>query len=295
MIGRPVRVAFSAIPWCEEFLRTAQAEHVVELDVREIKPIHRAFRPMVMEAAFDVTELAIITAIQAVDHGKPIIPLPVTVASRFQHKCIVQNAEHGKLDPRDLPGRRVAVRAYSQTTGAWVRTILAMEFGVASESVFWVTQEAPHVAEATEPPNVLRDPDGAGPAELLANGQVDAAIFGRDLPSDPWVRPLIEDPDAVARASYQRSRIVPVNHVIAVARDFAERRPDLVKYVYRTFAASRPLAFENEQLELHPFGCDEMRHSVDVLLRNAAAQKLTTKLMTFEEVFGEAAQLLDET
>jgi 4,5-dihydroxyphthalate decarboxylase len=295
-MARPsVSVAFSAIPWCEEFLRTAQAEEVLALDIREIEPIHRAFRPMVMEAAFDVTELAIVTAIQAVDHGKPIIPLPITVASRFQHKCIVQNARQGKLEPADLPGRRVAVRAYSQTTGAWVRTILSMEFGVASDSVFWVTQEAPHVAEVTEPPNVLRDPNGAGHAELLENGQVDAAIFGRDLPSEPWVRSLIDNPDASARASYERSRVVPINHVIAVSRDFAERYPDAVSYIYRTFAASRARVFQDEQLELHPLGFDEMRHSMDVLLRHAGAQHLTTKLMTFDEVFGGASHLLGET
>jgi len=287
-----VRVALSKTPLCSEFLRAA--EGVIDLDIQEIKPIHRAFRPMVMEAAFDISELAIVTAIQAVDHGKPIIPLPITVAARFQHKCIVQNSRYGKLRPADLPGRRVAVRAYSQTTGAWVRTILEMEFGIASDSIFWVTQEAPHVAEAAEPANVLRDPNGVGPAELLENGRVDAAIFGNDLPSDPWVQPLIEDPETVARASYERSKVVPINHVVAVGRDFAEQHPDLVRTVYRTFAASRPRVFQDEQPPLHPFGFDEMRHSVEVLLRHAAAQQLTTKLVSFDQLFGEAAHLLGE-
>ncbi len=295
-IDRPkVKVALSTTPLCREFLRAAQAEGVINLDIQEIKPIHRAFRPMVMEAAFDISELAIVTAIQAIDHGKPIIPLPITVAARFQHKCIVQNSRHGSLTPADLPGRRVAVRAYSQTTGAWVRTILQMEFGVASDSITWVTQEAPHVAEAAEPANVLRDPNGAGPAELLEDGRVDAAIFGNDLPSDSWIQPLIEDPDTVARASYERSKVAPINHVIAVGRNFAERHRDLVQYVYRTFAASRPRVFQDEQLALHPFGCDEMRHSVEVLLRHTAAQQLTTKLVSFDQLFGEAAHLLGKT
>jgi 4,5-dihydroxyphthalate decarboxylase len=291
---RRVRVALSATPLCKEFLRTVEAESVIDLDLQEIKPIHRAFRQMVMETAFDVSELAIVTAIQAIDHGKPIIPLPITVAARFQHKCIVQNSTYTHLKPGDLPGRRVAVRAYSQTTGAWVRTILETEFGVASDSVTWVTQEAPHVAEAAEPANVLRDPNGAGPAELLAGAQVAAAIFGNDMPAEPWVQPLIEYPDAVARASFERSRVVPINHVVAVGRAFAERHPDVVKYVYRTFAAARTRVFDGEKLELHPFGAHEMRHSIEVLLRSAAAQHLTTQPRTFDEIFGEGMRLLAE-
>ena len=80
-----------------------------------------------------------------------------------------------------------------------------------------------------------------------------------------------------------------------MARSFAERHPDIVEYAYRTFATSRPRAFEGEQLELHPFGFDGIRHSVDVLLRLAAAQSLTTRLLTFDDLFGEAAHLLSET
>ena len=290
-----VTAALSATPLCKEFLSTLEGAGEITLDLKAIQPIHRAFRPMVMEAAFDLSELAIVTALQAVDHGKAIIPLPVTVAARFQHKCIVQNSSYTHLRPADLPGRRVAVRAYSQTTGAWVRTILEVEFGVKSDSILWVTQEAPHVAEAAEPENVLRDPNGAGPAELLESGQVAAAILGNDLPSDPWVAPVIGNPDAVARASFERSHVVPINHVVAVSRDFAERNPDVVKHIYRSFAESRGRALGEEQLALYPFGADEMRRSVDVLLGSAAAQRLTTRRMTFDEVFGEGLELLART
>jgi 4,5-dihydroxyphthalate decarboxylase len=290
----PVTIALSGTPICAEFLRLAETEQRIVLDPKTVKPIHRAFRPMVMETAFDISELAIVTAIQAIEHGKPIIPLPITVAARLQHKCIVQNASRGTITPADLPGRRVAVRAYSQTTGAWVRTILGMEFGVASDSVTWITQEAPHVAEATEPPNVLRDPNGAGPAELLAGGLVDAAIFGNDLPTDDWVQPLIPDPEVRARASFERSGVVPINHIVAVSRAFAERHPDVVRYVYSTFATARSRALEPARLAMFPFGPDAMRHSVEVLLEHAHAQQLTSRRLSFDTVFGAAANLIGD-
>jgi len=290
-----VRIALGATPLCAAVLGMLEAEPAFELERHDVRPIHRAFGPMVMEQAFDVSELAIVTALQAVDCGKPIVPLPITVAARFQHKCIVQNATKSHFEPADLIGKRVAVRAFSQTTGAWVRTILEREFDVPSDSITWITQEAPHVAEAVEPPNVLRDPNGAGPAELLERGDVDAAIFGNDLPNEPWVSPVIRDPDAVARASFERSGVVPINHVVAVTRAFAERRPDLVRHLYRIFGAMRSDAFSSAQLALHPFGYDAMRPSVEALLQYAAAQKLTSRQLSYDDLFGEARGILGNT
>jgi len=291
--SRPtIKIALGATPLCRSVLEALGKERSIALDMHAIRPIHRAFRPMVMEAAFDVSELAIVTALQAIDFGKPIVALPITVAARLQHKCIVQNAERTDLGPQDLPGRKVAVRAFSQTTGAWVRTILGMEFGVASDSITWITQEPPHVAEAFEPPNVLRDPNGAGPAELLQRGDVDAAIFGNDLPTEPWVKPVIPDPDAVARASFERFGVVPINHVVAMTKDFAAKFPDAVQLIYRAFAACRQVVFDDDALALHPFGFDAMRPSVEALLQHAAAQHLTRRLLSYDEVFGAAAELL---
>jgi len=287
-----VSIALGGTPLCTAVLGMLEAEPAFALERHDVRPIHRAFRPMVMEQAFDVSELAIVTALQAVDHGKPIVPLPITVAARFQHKCIVQNANFSNFEPADLIGKRVAVRAFSQTTGAWVRTILEREFDVPSDSITWITQEAPHVAEAVEPANVLRDPNGVGPAELLASGAVDAAIFGNDLPTETWVQPVIRDPDAVARASFERSGIVPINHVVAVTRDFAERRPDLIRHLYRIFGAMRNDAFRSAQLALHPFGYDAMRPSVEALLQYAASQKLTSRPLSYDDLFGEALGIL---
>ena len=53
---------------------------------QQATPIHIVFRPMVEENAFDVSELPLVTAIQAVEQKRNIVPLPVTISSRFQHK-----------------------------------------------------------------------------------------------------------------------------------------------------------------------------------------------------------------
>tara|TARA_R110002020_G_scaffold36894_35_gene111025 strand:- start:476 stop:1342 length:867 start_codon:yes stop_codon:yes gene_type:complete len=269
----------------------ASAAGSLDLVQEEVKPIHRAFGPMVARQAFDISELAIVTAIQAVEHGRPIVPLPITVAARLQHRCLVQNGERTDFGPADLKGRRVAVRAYSQTTGAWVRTILETEYGVMSRDIDWITQEGPHVAGAPESANVHRDADGEAALDLLREGRVDAAIFGNDMPSDAWVKPVIADPDATARTSLERTGVVQINHIVAVTRAFAERDPARVKALAAAIAASKA-ALGAEGPDLLPFGEAEMRHSVEVLLGSVHHQGLTTTRLSFDDVFGEGCRLL---
>src|SRR5215467_12774024 len=93
------------------------------LTFSEIRPANRFFKPMVRELKFDVSEMAIATYVQAKAYGKPLVLLPATMMGRFQHGTILCNAAR-PLGPGDLVGKRIGVRASSQTTGVWVRGIL---------------------------------------------------------------------------------------------------------------------------------------------------------------------------
>ena len=53
-----------------------KSDHVV-LDFTEISPIHEAFAPMVRDVNFDISELAIVTALQAIAFRRPVVLLPV--------------------------------------------------------------------------------------------------------------------------------------------------------------------------------------------------------------------------
>lgn len=285
----PYKIALGQTALAEAFL--ANYADAVGLDPQVIRPIHRAFGPMVEKSAFDISELAIVTAIQAVEAGRPIIPLPLTISARLQHRSIVQNADFTDLGPQDLIGKRVAVRAYSQTTGAWVRTILDTEYGVDPRGVEWVTQEAPHVAGAPEPENVVRDPAGRPSLDLLRAGEVTAGIFGNDMPKDPWVRPVIANPDETALASLKSTGVVQINHILAVTRDLAKAQPDLLREIATALIAEKA-KLGTDGPELLPMGADAMRHSVETLLGSAFRQGLTRSALGFDDVFGEGAALL---
>src|SRR6202008_2091546 len=124
-------------------------------------------------------------AVQARAYGKPIVLVPATVMGRSQHGTLLYNAARGKLTPSDLPGKRIGVRSYSQTTSTWLRGILQNDYGVDIEKLRWVPQEHGHVPEYPEPPGVERAAPGRTLIQMLRDGEVAAAIYSLDLPGEP--------------------------------------------------------------------------------------------------------------
>ena len=99
----------------------------VTLDFTEYSPTNKGFKPMVRDGAFDVSEMAIVTYLMAKSFGKPMVLLPNVVLARFQHAHALYNAKSGTMTPADLNGKRVGIRSFTTTTGAWLRGILANE------------------------------------------------------------------------------------------------------------------------------------------------------------------------
>src|SRR5688500_6056495 len=91
---------------------------LVKFDFFEVKVANTQFKALVRQQKYDFGELAMVTFLQAVTYGKPYILLPATIVGRSQHHTIFYNADRGPLRPEDLNGKRVGVRAYTQTTGA---------------------------------------------------------------------------------------------------------------------------------------------------------------------------------
>src|SRR3954468_21717644 len=101
-------------------------------------PPHSAFKRAVRELEFDVCELAIVTFLMAKAHGKPLVLLPAVIFGRLPHQFLMYNPERGRLSPRDLEGKRVAIRSSSVTTVTWLRGILARDYGIDLAKVHWI-------------------------------------------------------------------------------------------------------------------------------------------------------------
>jgi 4,5-dihydroxyphthalate decarboxylase len=216
----------------------------LELEFVDVDPVNRAFADMLRHGRYDVSEIAITVFFQAVEAGKPVWLLPVVAMGGLHHGSIYGNPTAGPPAPGDLAGGRVAVRAYSQTTGLWVRGFLAEEHGVAADSVTWVTTEGSHVAEYEDPPNVVRAETGASLIELLRDGRVDAAILGPGREPTPWCVPLIPDAEQAGQRWLERHGLMPINHMVCVGPSIADE-PELAADLVATLQRAHEVAADS--------------------------------------------------
>jgi 4,5-dihydroxyphthalate decarboxylase len=266
----------------------------VTFDFSDVQPVFKVFGAMVRDCAFDVSELAIVTYLQAKSFGKPLVLLPAVMMGRFQHHCMFYNAERTRLAPSDLPGRRVGVRSYAQTTGAWLRGHLQNDFGVDPAAIRWVTFEDAHVAEFRDPPGVERAAAGRNMTAMLLDGELDAAIFGAELPQDKRLQCVIPDADSAARKWHAQHRAVPINHMVVVRQELARSSPAVVREVYRLLLQSKTAAVTPAAggLDPIPFGFKACRAALEVIIAYCVQQKLIPRPFAVEELFDETTLAL---
>lgn len=281
-----LRTAIGRYPHTSALRDGRVSSDLTALDLDEIAPINRAFAPMVREGRFDVSEMAIATFLQAKAHGKPLVLLPVVLAARFQQSALLCRVDRDIRGPGDLAGRRVGVRAYSQTTGVWLRGILADAYGVPPEEVRWITFEDAHVAEVRDPPWAERAPPGKDLLAMLRDGEVDAVIVGNDVPDDPTLRTVFPDPRASAEAFWREPGFVPVNHMLTVRSGIAHDRPDLILELARMFRDAKAAAPPREDgRDPYPFGRRALQPAIDLALRYTAEQGLLPRRLDGAEVW----------
>jgi 4,5-dihydroxyphthalate decarboxylase len=266
---------------------------LLNLDYFEVKIANTQFKAMVRDLKYDLGELAIVSYLQAVVYGKPYVLLPATIVGRSQHHTIFYNADRGQLQPGDLTGKRVGVRAYTQTTGAWVRGFLAEDYGVDLNRVRWITFEDPHLAEYRDPEIVERAPEGKTLKQMLIDGEIDAAILG-DVAEEGALKHLIPDSEAAGRAWAAKHGGVPINHLAVMREEIVKARPDVVREVYRVLKESRAAAREIPTGADDPlrFGIGAVRGSLEQIIAYAVAQRLIPKPLSVDALFAEAHRIL---
>ena len=254
---------------------------LVEFDFADYSPTHRGFKPMVREQAFDVSEMAIVTYLMAMSFDKPMVLLPDVVMARAQHTHALYNARHGTLKPSDLNGKRVGIRSFTTTTGAWLRGILANDHGIDLDSIDWLTFEDAHVAEFTD--TTRRAPAGKQIVQMLIDGELDA-VLGEKV-EHPDLKPLFSDADAKAWSA--KHGISPINHMVVVSKSLSDAHPDAVREVHRLLAESAKAAPTAPR-----FTADEMRRSLDLITQYAAQQGLIRRAYVVDELFDDVTRAL---
>jgi len=277
-----------------------------EFEFVEVDPLIDAFRRMVRSLEFDLSEMALTTFLTAREHGKKMTGLPIFLMRAFHHGAIWVNAKSGIATPKDLEGKRVGVnRGYTVTTGLWARSILAHQYGVDLSKITWVLSGDEHVAEFRPPANVVPMEKGRKMADLVASGELPAAI-GIEV-DHPDVKPLIAKPKDTAFDALAKTGHYPINHLMVIKDEILARQPGLAPDLFEAFAKAKRLYVERLKAgqvanptavdKVHqrvmeitgkdplPYGIEPNRQALEEVIDSACEQKIIPRRVSVEELF----------
>ncbi|GGF49904.1 4,5-dihydroxyphthalate decarboxylase [Marmoricola endophyticus] len=234
-------------------LETDGLDGVGGTEVRTYPTLPDVFEAFI-DGETDVSELGLTFLLRAIEAGAPYVALPIFPNRVFRHSSLFVNAASGIESPADLVGRTIGeFRLFGQDSGVWAKGILADEYGVRPQDSRWViagldrpaspfgftTHPVPDDVDLTVVEDRSLD-------EMLLSGEIDALVTANVPPSAlegrPEVRRLFPDYPAVERDWYERTRLFPIMHTVAVRRDLLEELPGLARAAYDAFSAAKKQA-----------------------------------------------------
>ena len=293
----------------------------IDLNLLTLGHGREIFDRMVGGQEFDASELSISEYISLAGRGNsPFVAIPVFISRVFRHGYVFTNKKSGIRAPKDLEGKRIGVPLYTQSAALWVRGHLTSQYGVDFSNVKWV-QGAVESAEAhgkpSAPPLLVPVPieqnhSGHSLDELLARGDIDALIGSRkpaSLGKHPDVKRLFPNFRQLEREMFQKEKIFPVMHVIALNRAYYERNKWVANSLFRAFVEAKRLAQERlryagslctmlpwqlEEMEeidqvfggdAFPYGIEANRPTLEALMRHMVEQNFIAQPIPLENLF----------
>ena len=270
---------------------------------------------------FEVSEISFSSYLVSMFHpDPPLIGIPVFPSRSFRHSGIYLNADAGIREPKDLIGKRIGCAEYQLTANVWIRGILNDEYGVTPSSFTTVIgglEETGRVEKAALSLPAEITIERIGPTQtlsaMLESGEIDA-LFSPRAPSSfsrgtGKVRRLFENTHAAEREYFERTRIFPIMHLVAIRRDVYEKHRWVAQALYKGFTEAQRMAYEDlhqtaalkvmlpwliqhladtEKLmgkDFWPYGYQPNVEAITRLLRYHHEQGLSKRQLKPEEIF----------
>ena len=218
------------VPWVEGTVHPKGIDPTV-LIVGQDDIGGRRHERMLLHREFDVCELSLGSYVMAKARGAPLTAIPVFPRRLFSQSQMYVNTQSGIREPKDLIGKRVALRSFQTTLSVLAKGDLGSEYGVPLDGVTWVTTSDEPV-QFDPPPGVTleRMDRGRRLGDALVAGEVSAFLSPRppqpylDGASGGWPA-VFDDPRTEEVSYYQRNGFCPIMHVVAMKSEVAEEHP----------------------------------------------------------------------
>ncbi|MGE0118307.1 MAG: hypothetical protein AB7S71_03575 [Dongiaceae bacterium] len=170
--------------------------------------------------------------------------IPVFPIRAFRHGDVVVRKDSKLREFRELAGRKVGIRDYSQTLAVWMRGILKDEYQLDWRDVHWVSVQDQRFSA---PQGVKLTTTHVDLEELLIIGEIDAVIMGplRDSsrpPAERRLRPLLDNPREAEIRYFGRTGVFPIRHTIVLRKEVLTREPGAARAVFDSYVAAKKTA-----------------------------------------------------
>ena len=260
-----------------------------------------SYRRMTRNLEFDINEMTIVNYLLAKAYGRQFTAIPVFPSRRFHHDLLYYNANTGVREPKDVEGKKVAMRSYTVTPATQLRGLLHHEYGVDPDKTQWVINDEEHVTEYKLPPNVDYRPK-ADLLQAFKDGEIVAAhtSIGRPGPDAPQLRPFFPDADAVKREYYRKIGFVWTNHVIVVKDSLMAAHPWLAPALFEAFKEAKAVALKSsrpidlggvagvEEADPLPYGLAANRKPLETLVQWSYEQHILPLVPATEDLFAKS-------
>jgi 4,5-dihydroxyphthalate decarboxylase len=284
---------------------------------------------------FGVTEIGLLPFIDRyINHDfRDYVLLPIFISRTFRHRNIFVHVDSGIEKPEDLRGKKVGTPGYGFSAHTWIRGFLNDEFGVKPEEMEWIeTTESSDGGKVSQELNrrylddsfpLVKGPPGVDESELLLSRGCDALVTAITpsafLQGNPKVRQLFPNVRAAERDYYEKTKIFPIMHAVAVRTELAKADPELPKALFEMYSQAKSEAyldlatttslkvtlpwvtqeFEDTRALMGDnywaYGINANIKELELAMRYSHEQGLVKRLIGFEELFHPSTMALSDT
>ncbi len=212
--------------------------------------IEEIFYRFTLNREWEVSEMSMAKFVAQVAGDRPdILGLPIFPSRVFRLSNIYTRKDSGITKPEQLKGKKVGTPEWAQTASVYTRGYLVDDVGLKLRDIDW------YQAGVNQPGRVekvkLNLPEGVkvtpvpekSLGEMLVNGDVDAImsahppeVFEKGHPN--LVR-LFPDYQKAEDEYYQRTKIFPIMHIIAIRKDVVEKNPWVAVNLFTAFEKAK--------------------------------------------------------
>lgn len=197
---------------------------------------------------FDICEFGLSPFLMMAARGRPLpfVAIPAFPRRLFSQSQMWVRRGAGIEGPRDLIGRRIALRSFHTTLSVLARGDLKSYYGVPWEEIVWRPTKGdmvPFQAKA----GVAIEPiqPGADLGALADAGEIDGCFMPHPPPSMTDARRmkrLFADAHREEQDYFRATGGYPIMHLVVIRRELHEARPSLARALVDSFAAAKRIA-----------------------------------------------------